>query len=121
MTQSLEKAASLLSVIKKLNDKDCIHFLQHLDDRGVELVCRILHYVLNGELTLKPRTKNRLRSKIKTHLSEFKRLATPPRHVSDIRRKRIILQKGGILGILTAIASTVVPLIAQLIASRSKR
>ena len=121
MKQILEKAASLLSVIKKLNNKDCIHFLQHLNDQGVELVCRILHYVLNGELRLSPRTKTRLRSKIKTRLPEFRRLATPPKRVSDIRKKRIILQEGGILGILTAIASSVVPIIAQLIASKSRR
>ena len=121
MTKSLEKIVSLLGVIKKLKHKDCAHFLEHLNDQGVELLCRVLHYVLNGELRLSGRVRGRLRKKIQTHLKEFRRLATPPKRFSDIRKKRIILQRGGILGILTAIASSVVPLIAQLIASRASR
>ena len=120
MSKKLEKAASLLATIKKIGHKDCAHFLQHLDDRGVELICRILHYVLNGDLQLHGRARGKLRNQIKSELSDFKRLATPPRRFSD-KKKRIILQRGGIIGILTAIASSVVPLIAQLIAARRRK
>ena len=120
MSKKLEKGASFLKTINKLDHKDCAHFLQHLDDQGVELICRILHYVLNGDLQLHDRVRGKLRNKIKSRLDDFKRLATPPRHYSDIKKKRIILQRGGIIGILTAIASTVVPLIAQLIAARHR-
>ena len=52
MTKKLEKASSLFNVIKRLKHQDCENFLNHLDDRGVELLCRILHYVLNGDLPL---------------------------------------------------------------------
>lgn len=121
MTKSLEKIVSLLGVIKKLKQKDCGYFLEHLNDQGIELICRVLHYVLNGELRLSDRVRGRLRKKIQTHVTEFRRLATPPKRFSDIRKKRSILQRGGILGILTAIASSVVPLIVQLIASRASR
>ena len=121
MTKSLEKTVSLLGVIKKLKHKDCAYFLQHLNDQGIELLCKVLHYVLNGELRLSDRVRGRLRKKIHAHLSEFKRLATPPKRFSDIRKKRTILQRGGILSILAAIASSVVPLIAQLITTRTSR
>ena len=119
MSKNLEKTVSLLGVLKKLKHKDCVNFLQHLNDQGVELLCKVLHYVLNGELRLSDRVRGRLRKKIQVHLTEFRRLATPPKRFSDIRKKRIILQRGGILGVLTAIAGSVAPLIAQLIASKS--
>ena len=61
------------------------------------------------------------KKKIRAHLEEFRRLAAPPRSSSDISKKRKILQRGGILGILSAIASTVIPLLAQIIANKSLR
>ena len=62
----------------------------------------------------------KLRKKIKNYLLQFKLLATPPSSNKDIAVKRKILQRGGNIGALTAIASVVVPLIAQLIAARKK-
>ena len=119
MSKKLEKANSLFNAIKKLKHQDCANFLNYLDDRGVELLCRILHYVLNGELPLHGEVRTRLQKKIRAHLGEFRRLATPPRHSSDISKKRIILQRGGILGTLSAIASIIVPILAQIIAKKS--
>ncbi len=119
MSKKLEKANSLFNAIKKLKHKDCANFLNYLDDRGVELLCRILHYVLNGELPLHGEVRTRLQKKIRAHLGEFRRLATPPRRSSDISKKRTILQRGGILGTLSAIASIIVPILAQIIAKKS--
>ena len=119
MSKKLEKANSLFNAIKKLKHQDCGNFLNYLDDRGVELLCRILHYVLNGELPLHGEVRTRLQKKIRAHLGEFRRLATPPRCSSDISKKRIILQRGGILGTLSAIASIIVPMLAQIIAKKS--
>ena len=96
MSKKLEKAASLLATIKKIGHKDCAHFLQHLDDRGVELICRILHYVLNGDLQLHGRARGKLRNQIKSELSDFKRLATPPRRFSDIKKKESFYKEGGL-------------------------
>ena len=121
MTKNLEKTVSLLTIVKKLKHKDCAYFFEHLNDRGIELLCKVFHYILNGELRLSDQVKGRLRKKIQAQLGKFRQLATPPKRFSDIRKKRHILQRGGILGILTAIASSVVPLIAQLIASRISR
>ena len=92
-----------------------------MDDRGVELLCRILHYVLNGDLPIHGKVRTRLQKRIRAHLVEFRRLAAPPHRSSDISKKRKILQKGGILGVLSAIASTVIPLLAQIIANKSSR
>ena len=92
-----------------------------MDDRGVELLCRILYYVLNGDLPIHGKVRTRLQKRIRVHLGEFRRLATPPRHSSDISKKRIILQRGGILGILSAIAGTVIPILAQIIAKKSSQ
>ena len=121
MTKNLEKTVSLLTIVKKLKHKDCAYFFEHLNDQGIELLCKVFHYILNGELRLSDQVKGRLRKKIQAQLGKFRQLATPPKRFSDIRKKRHILQRGGILGILTAIASSVVPLIAQLIASRISR
>ena len=118
MTKTLEKAVSLYTAVKHLKSHDCTNFINHLNDEGVEILCRIIHYVLNGELKLSKHIRGRLRNKIKNYLSDFKRLANYPRSQTDIRKKRKVLQKGGVVGVLTAIASAVVPLITQLLLSK---
>ena len=52
MSKTLGKASSFINVIKKLKHQDCANFLSHLNDRGVELLCCILHYILNGDLPI---------------------------------------------------------------------
>ena len=118
MTKALEKAVSLYTAVKHLKGHDCANFINHLNDEGIEILCRIIHYVLNGELKLSKHIRGKLRNKIKNYLSDFKRLANYPRKKTDIRKKRKVLQKGGVVGILTAIASAVVPLITQLLLSK---
>ena len=120
MTKTLEKAVSLFSAVKHLKSHDCSNFIAHLDDDGVEILCQIIHYVLNGELRLSKHVRGRLRNKIKRYLSDFRKLAHYPRKRSDIGKKRRVLQRGGILGVLTAIAGAVVPLITQLLLSRKR-
>ena len=120
MTKTLEKAVSLFSAVKHLKSHDCSNFISHLDDKGVEILCRIIHYVLNGELRLSKHVRGRLRNKIRSYLSDFRKLAQHPRKKSDIGKKRRVLQRGGILGALTAIAGAVVPLITQLLLSRKR-
>ena len=121
MSVSLRRGHSILGTLKRLKHSECATFLQFLDDRGVELLCRIIHYVLNGEIPLKKVVKSTLKRRIKRHLEQFRRLATPPQKPRDIRKKRVILQKGGIVGVISAIASLVAPILGQLIASRSGR
>ena len=121
MSKTLEKTSSLFNVIKKLKHQDCANFLSHLDDLGVELLCRILHYVLNGDLPIHGKARTQLQKKIRSHLAEFRRLAASPRRSSDISKKRKILQRGRIMGILSAIAGTVIPLLAQILANKTSQ
>ena len=53
MTRSLEKAVSFFTAIKHLKGHDCANFIRHLDDKGIYILCQIIHYVLNGELELR--------------------------------------------------------------------
>lgn len=115
MTKSLEKAVSLYTAIKHLKGHDCANFIHHLNDEGVEIICKIIHYVLNGELRLSKHVRGRLRTKIHKYLSDFKRLSSYPRRPADIVKKRKTLQRGGIIGVLTALASAVIPIITQLL------
>ena len=87
MSKTLGKASSHFNVIKKLKHQDCANFLSHLDDRGVELLCHILHYVLNRDLPIHGKVRTRLQKKIRAHLVEFRRLAALPRRSSDILKK----------------------------------
>ena len=121
MSKTLGKSSSLFNVIKKLKHQDCANFLSHLDNLGVELLCRILHYVLNGDLPIHGKVRTQLQKKIRVHLEKFRRLAALPRRSSDILKKRKILQRGGILGVLLAIAGTVIPLLAQIITKKSSQ
>ena len=59
--------------------------------------------------------RGRLRNKVKNHLSDFKQLGSPVHSKSDIGKRRRVLQRGGIIGVLSAIASAVIPLITQLL------
>ena len=111
----MEQAVSLFTAIKHLKGHDCSNFINHLDDKGIELLCRIIHYILNGELQLGPRARGKLRNKIRGNLQEFKSLTTYPKHSRDIKKKRKVLQRGGIVGVLSAIAGAVIPLITQLL------
>ena len=52
---------------------------------------------------------------MKNHLSDLKQLASQVRSKSDIGKRRIVLQRGGIIGVLSTIASVVIPLITQLL------
>lgn len=115
MSRSLEKAVSLFSAVKHLKGHDCANFIQHLNDGGIEILCRIIHYVLNGHFELSKHVRGRLKSRIKSHLKDFKKLADYPKRSSDIAKKRKVLQRGGIIGVLTAIASAVIPLITRLL------
>ena len=61
MTKSLEKAVSFFMAIKHLKSHDCANFIRHLDDKGIYILCQIIHYVLSGELELRRGVRSRLR------------------------------------------------------------
>ena len=76
-------------------------------------------FILIGDLPIHGKVRTHLQKKIRANFEEFRRLAAPPRRSSDISKKRKILQRGGILGVLSAISGTVIPLLAQIIAKKT--
>ena len=121
MSRHLKKAGSLLNIIRRSNHTDCINFFETLDKKGIELICKVIYYIVSGELTLDPTLHSKLKKKIKKHISNIKKLFLIPRNPQDIRKKRNILQQRQIISILTAIASAATPIINQIVAKHSSK
>ena len=118
MSRHLKKAGSLLNIICRSNYTDCINFLENLDHKGIELICKLIFYIVSGELKFDPISHARLKQKIKKDISNIKKLFFVPRNPKDIREKRKILQQKKIISILTAIANEAIPIINQILAQR---
>ena len=116
MSRHLKKAASLLNIIGRSNYADCVNFLENLDNNGIELICKLIFFIVSGELTLNSTAHARLKQKIKKDISNIKKLFLVPRHSKDIREKRKILQRKKIIGILTAVAKEAIPNINTILA-----
>ena len=117
----LKKAASLLKIICRSNHTDCVNFFQNLNDKGVELICKLIYLIVSGELTLDSTSHARLKQKIRKHLTEIKRLFLIPRNSQDIGKKKKILQQKGIVSILTAIANVATPIIDRILTKQVSR
>ena len=116
MSRNFQQAGSLFHVVKHCRRQDCSNLFRYLDDRGTEIFCELLHFIIRGDLELYPASHTRIKKKIKKYVKEIKRLITPPRHSKDIATKRRILQKKGIVRILSSIAAAATPIIKQLLA-----
>ena len=92
MSHNLEKAGSLLNIICRSKRKDCVHFFDHLNDKGVELICKLLYFIVCGDLELHSASYTKLKKKLKKHVKEIKKLFLVPRHSKDIANKKKILQ-----------------------------
>ena len=88
MSRHLKKAGSLLNIICRSNYTDCINFFENLDHKGIELICKLIYYIVSGELTLDPTTHTRLKKKIKKHIRNIKQLFLIPRNSKDITKKK---------------------------------
>ena len=89
MKKSLEKAISLLNAVKHLKGCDCCNFIVCLNEEGICTLYRVIHYVLNGELTFSKHVRAKLRSRIGSHLPDFKKLSNYPRNSPDICKKKL--------------------------------
>ena len=114
----LKKASSLLNIICRSNHADCVNFFENLNDKGIELICKLIYFIVSGELTLHPTTRTRLKKKIKKHITKIKELFVIPQTSRDIIKKKNILQQRGIVSILTAIAKVATPIINQIVDKR---
>ena len=118
MSRHLEKAGSLLNIICRSNYADCVNFLENLDAKGIELISKLIFYIVSGELALNPISHARLKKKIRKDISNIKKLFLVPRNPKDIREKRKILQQKKIISILTAVAREAIPIINTILAKR---
>ena len=119
MSRNFQQAGSLFSVIKHCRRQDCANLFKYLDDRGTEIFCELLHFIIRGDLELYPASHTRIKKNIKKYVKEIKRLITPPRHSKDIAAKRRILQKKGIVRILSSIAAAATPIIKRLLSDKT--
>ena len=118
MSRHLEKAGSLLNIIYRSSYADCVNFLENLDGKGIELICKLIFYIVSGELSLNPTSHARLKQKIKKNISNIKKLFLIPRNPKDLSEKKKILQQKKIISILTAIAKESIPIINTILAKR---
>lgn len=116
MSRHLQKAGSLLNIICRSKHTDCVHLFENLNDKGIEIICKLLYYIVSGDLTLDPTSHARLKKKIKKHITEIKRLFLVPRNSKDIGKKKKILKQKRITSILTAIATAATPIIDRIVA-----
>ena len=119
MSSYLQKAASLLNIIYRSKHADCVNFFENLNDKGIELICKLIYYIVSGEITLHPTSHARLKRKIKKHITDIKRLFLIPRNSQDISKKKKILQQKKIVSILTSIANAAIPIIDQILAKKT--
>lgn len=115
MSEQLRDGYDLLSLFRKLKHQHCCTVINHLSDKGVELLCELVHHLIQGHFPLHRRTKKRLRTKIHHHLKEFRTLTRAAKKAQDIERKRKVLKRGGIIGTLATIASALIPIITSLL------
>lgn len=116
MSRHLQKASSLLNIICRSNYADCVNFLENLDNNGIELICKLIFFIVSGELSLNSTAHARLKHKITKYINIIKKLFIVPRHPKDIKGKKKILQQRKIIGILTAIAKEAIPNINTILA-----
>ena len=76
MSRDFQQAGSLLSIVKHSKHKDCAHLFKHLREKGTELFCELLYFIVNGYLELKPTSHAKLKTKIKKCIKEIKTLIT---------------------------------------------
>ena len=112
---NFQQAGSLFRILKHCRYEDCLPFFQYLDDRGTEIFCELLHFIVKGDLEIPPAARAKIKKRLKGHAKEFKRLITPPRGARDIRAKKRILQKRGVIDILANIAAAVFPIVNRLL------
>ena len=93
MSREFQQASSLLSIVKHSNHKDCAHLFRNLSEKGTEVFCELLYFIVNGYLELKTSSHVKIKSKIKKCIKEIKTLITPPQRYKDVVEKKNFAKK----------------------------
>ena len=111
----VQKACELLSVLKKLKPNQCQELFSNFSNNGIEFFCEIIYNLINAKFSMSKQKKLTLQKKFRKHLPDLKKLGKKANSDKDIKKKRkFFKQKGGGI-IIPLIASTVGPLLVDLI------
>lgn len=116
----IKKACSLLQIFKKLKGNECQEILEYFGDDSIEFLCEILYNIRKMKFKMTPKTQMYLRRKMDPFNANLRKLAKVSESPKQIKGKRRILQKGTGF-IIPLIASTVGPLLVDLISKSLKK
>ena len=111
----IRQACNLLSILKVLKPEQCQELFSNFSDNGIEFFSEIIFNLLHSKFKLKNNKKNFIRKKIQKHLPQLKKLSVKASNEKEIKKKRKILKQRGAGVIIPLIASTVAPLLINLI------
>lgn len=109
--KNLRKAA-LIHQLTKCKDCDRNTLIHFLSDAGIDVLGETVHNILNNhkKFNLNTKTVNKLKKKYKSKRKTLKLLADKSQPVK--KRKRVLEQEGGTLGLLLKIA---LPILSQVL------
>ena len=111
----LRKHAHILKTLAKMKPKTAKRVLSLADNSLIHCLCECSLNVIKGHVPMNVAQKTRLR-RFRQHLRKL-----ADKKIS-IKRKKVVLQKGGFLGALLApIASVLGPLVGQLFGGQSQQ
>ena len=111
----VKQACNLLSILKVLKPEQCQELFNNFSDNGIEFFSEIIFNLLHAKFKIDSSKKITIRKKIKKHLPQLKKLSVKASNDKEIKRKRKILKQKGAGVIIPLIASTVAPLLINLI------
>lgn len=109
---------AFLQILSKLNQKDIEYLLPLLKREQIDIICSVCRNILFSEngLKLKRRHINKIRKLTLPNAKDYKTLANFNSSLKT--KKKIIHQRGGMIGTIIGIA---LPLISSLISSLSSK
>ena len=111
----IKQACNLLSILKVLKPEQCQELFSNFSDDGIEFFSEIIFNLLHAKFKINNNKKISIRKKIRKHLPQLKKLSIKSINEKEINKKRKILKQKGAGVIIPLIASTVAPLLINLI------
>lgn len=106
MSQTVKQCCDYLQVLAKCNPKQRQAILREADPKLIKAICECSLNVIKGNIPLSPSQKQ----KLKPHKTTLRSLAD--KNKSAKARKRLIVQRGGFVGVLLR---AIIPTLASLL------
>lgn len=117
MKQDLKEKIKLYKTLGRLKPDVLKDVIQHLDDNSIDALCECVYNVIYTDITMTPKTKKKLKEKLKKHCSINNLKNITSKKVSLSKRRQALSQEGTGIGLILA---TVVPWLANLLFNRKK-